>query len=78
MDIMGSKINEETRELPYASEVETLYRELWGQKGPESVSLKIRQEPEIEVNRVWSPITLEHLMEKFKKIKADTALGPCH
>lgn len=77
VEIMDTNGNEETRvEFPYASEVETVYRELWDRKGHENVTLDKRCRSErIEVEQIWSPITMDEITQKFKKIKADTAPG---
>ncbi|PBC25188.1 Retrovirus-related Pol polyprotein from type-1 retrotransposable element R2 [Apis cerana cerana] len=74
--IMGeSGKGEEAISLPGADSVGPLYKNLWGQSGPEKLAGLQAQNNKIEMGEIWTPITMGNLLEKFKKIKIDTAAG---
>ena len=61
--------------LPEADSVGPLYKSLWGQIGPEKPHKDQPMRNNIDMSEIWTPIALESLVEKFKKIKSDTAAG---
>ena len=74
--IMGeSGKGEEAISLPGADSVGPLYKNLWGKSGPEKLANLQPQNNKIEIGEIWTPITMGNLLEKFKKIKVDTAAG---
>lgn len=53
--------------------VSPLYKYLYGQTEPEKMKGVQPSYNKIEINEIWSPITVGKLIEKFKDIKIDTA-----
>ncbi|KAG9427806.1 hypothetical protein HZU67_10531 [Apis mellifera carnica] len=61
--------------LPEADSMGPLYKSLWGQIGPENPHRNQPMCNNVDISEIWTPIALESLVEKFKKIKSDTAAG---
>ena len=70
-----SSSGREVVNLPEADSVGPLYKSLWGQIGPEKPHKDQPMRNNIDMSEIWTPIALESLVEKFKKIKSDTAAG---
>lgn len=63
--------------LPCKNDIKSLYDGLWGKDGPITGIPKLGRGPSdlSPMDEVWKPITLAEVIEKVKKIKADTAPG---
>ncbi|CAK9796162.1 Retrovirus-related Pol polyprotein from type-2 retrotransposable element R2DM [Anthophora quadrimaculata] len=75
--INKSICDKEAVEPPSKDLVGPLYRELWGKLGPINNVIKetAKGSPSIETNKILSPVNIEEMINKFKRIKAKTAAG---
>ncbi|CAK9834605.1 Retrovirus-related Pol polyprotein from type-2 retrotransposable element R2DM [Anthophora retusa] len=76
--ILNKSISDkETVEPPSKDLVGPLYKELWGKKGPITNVLKAtaKESHSIAIERIWSPVNVEEIVNKFKRIKTKTAAG---
>ena len=60
-------------DLSGTGSVDLLYKNLWGQVGPEKYMTIQPLNNKIEMSEIWTSIIMGNLIEKFKKIKANTA-----
>ncbi|CAK9796168.1 Retrovirus-related Pol polyprotein from type-2 retrotransposable element R2DM [Anthophora quadrimaculata] len=69
--------DKETVEPPSKSKVGPLYRQLWGKAGPLTNVIKLTAPglPAKDVKEIWLLVSVEEIIEKFKKIKNKTAAG---
>ncbi|XP_076397910.1 uncharacterized protein LOC143266162 [Megachile rotundata] len=67
--------NKEFIEPPDKKEVLPLYKGLWGEVGPQANLPKKRDVVNYTMNEIWTPITINELIDKMKKLKNDTAAG---
>lgn len=65
------------QELPSAENIHNFYTNLWGQTGQTNVDLPIvvDQTPQLGINEVIRPITLQEVKERIVKTKSRTAAG---
>lgn len=65
------------QELPPAKNIHNFYTDLWGQTEQVNADLPIRvdQTPQLEINEVIQPITLQEVKERIVKTKSKTAAG---
>ncbi|XP_078051849.1 uncharacterized protein LOC144477995, partial [Augochlora pura] len=64
-------------ELPEKEQIGKLYGDLWGTCGPESGLPTLGGGPSMlsPINEIWSPVAVEEIITKMRKIKNDTAAG---
>ncbi|CAK9816254.1 Retrovirus-related Pol polyprotein from type-2 retrotransposable element R2DM [Anthophora plagiata] len=76
--ILGKNIDDkETVEPPSQALVGPLYKELWGTTGPITNIIKETavESPKIKIGDIWSPVAVNEIISKVKKIKNKTAAG---
>jgi hypothetical protein len=68
---------EPARHAPAAAGIKRHYKELWGQQGPTSVpSININHVSKLSLQDYFSPITIEDVVGRIKKIRKKAAAGP--